>query len=219
MNKLPELKAAIFDLDGTLLDSMHIWDTFGEEYLKSIGVAPREGVNRAVGNLSIVQAAQYFREEYGVPFSEEEIMDGINRLAEKCYREEAPLKKGVREFLAKLHAQGVKMCVATATDRYLVDAALTRCGVRQYFSEIFTCTEVGSGKDEPVIFRRALAFLGENRQNTVFFEDALYAVKTAKADGFFVCAVYDPHERNASALRALADMYVMGMDEPENNAG
>ena len=215
MNRLPELKAAIFDLDGTLLDSMYIWDTFGEVYLKSIGVAPREGVNRAVGNMSIVQAAQYFRQEYGVPFSEEEIMDGINRLAEKCYLEDALLKKGVRKFLERLHDMGVKMCVATATDRYLVDAALTRCGVRQYFSEVFTCTEVGSGKDQPEIFRRALEFLGENRRNTVIFEDALYAVKTAKADGFFVCAVHDRHERDAALLKSLADIYIAGMDELE----
>jgi len=217
MQKLFTMKAAIFDLDGTLLDSMFIWDTFGEVYLRSIGVEPREGVNREVGNMSIVQAAQYFRAEYGVPFSEAEIMDGINRLAEHAYMDVVELKPGIRRWLEMLAARGVRMCVATATDRYLVDAALTRCGVREYFAEIFTCTEVGSGKDTPEIFRRAMAFLGGNRENTAIFEDALYAIKTAKADGFFVCALHDIHERGREEVRALADVYAMTAEELVQN--
>ena len=215
-----KLSGAIFDMDGTLIDSLIFWDILWEEFSRRYGYfRPDPEADRTIRTISMKNAMYYIHDRFGLGHDGEELYRLANGMLEAFYEQQVELKPGVMEFLTRCRALGVKMCVATATDRYLVDAALTRCGVRQYFSEIFTCTEVGSGKDEPEIFRRALAFLGENRQNTVIFEDALYAVKTAKADGFFVCAVYDPHERNADTLRALADMYVMGMDEPENNAG
>ena len=163
----------IFDVDGTLLDSMFIWDTIGETYLRSIGYEPREDLNDTFKNMSLHQAACYYQTEYGVTLSIKEIMDGVNAMLERYYRFEVPLKAGVKELLAQLQRSKVKLCIATATDRYLVEEALERCGVLSCFGEIFTCNEVGHGKDEPEIFEAALRFLGTKKAETVVFDDAL----------------------------------------------
>ena len=202
------IRGAIFDVDGTLLDSMFIWDTIGETYLRSIGYEPREKLNEVFKNMSLFQAARYYRTEYGVTLSIDEIMNGVNAMLERYYRFEVSLKPGVAELLAQLQASGVKLCIATATDRYLVETALERCGVLSCFGAIFTCNEVGHGKDEPDIFEEALRFLGTEKAETVVFDDALYAVRTAKEAGFPVAVIYDSHEKNQEGLRALADFYI-----------
>ena len=202
------IRGAIFDVDGTLLDSMFIWDTIGETYLRSIGYQPKENLNETFKNMSLHQAARYYQTEYGVTLSIDEIMDGVNAMLERYYRFEVPLKPGVAELLERLRQSGVKLCIATATDRHLVEAALDRCGVLSCFGEIFTCNEVGHGKDEPDIFETALRFLGTRREETLVFDDALYAVRTAKEAGFPVAAVYDSHEKEQDKVRLLADIYL-----------
>ena len=116
-----KISGAIFDVDGTLLDSMSIWDTIGADYLRSIGYIPRENLNEIFKNMSLLQAAEYYRNEYGV--------SGVNAMLEQFYQYEAPLKPGAAELLARLRQNRVKLCIATATDRYLVEAALARCGL------------------------------------------------------------------------------------------
>ncbi len=202
------IRGAIFDVDGTLLDSMFIWDTIGETYLRSIGYQPKENLNETFKNMSLHQAARYYQTEYGVTQSIDEIMDGVNAMLERYYRFEVPLKPGVAELLERLRQDGVRLCIATATDRHLVEAALDRCGVLSCFGEIFTCNEVGHGKDEPDIFEAALRFLGTRREETLVFDDALYAVRTAKEAGFPVAAVYDSHERSQAEVRARSDLYL-----------
>ena len=202
------IRGTIFDVDGTLLDSMFIWDTIGEAYLRSIGYQPKENLNETFKNMSLHQAARYYQTEYGVTRSIDEIMDGVNAMLERYYRFEVPLKPGVAELLERLRQDGVKLCIATATDRHLVEAALDRCGVLSCFGEIFTCNEVGHGKDEPDIFEAALRFLGTRREETLVFDDALYAVRTAKEAGFPVAAVYDSHEKAQDQIRMLADVYL-----------
>ena len=202
------IRGAIFDVDGTLLDSMFIWDTIGETYLRSIGYQPKENLNETFKNMSLHQAACYYQTEYGVTLSIDQIMDGVNAMLERYYRFEVPLKPGVAELLERLRQSGVKLCIATATDRHLVEAALDRCGVLSCFGEIFTCNEVGHGKDEPDIFEAALRFLGTRREETLVFDDALYAVRTAKEAGFPVAAVYDSHERSQAEVRARSDLYL-----------
>ena len=158
--------------------------------------------------MSLHQAARYYQTEYGVTQSIDEIMDGVNAMLERYYRFEVPLKPGVAELLERLRQDGVKLCIATATDRHLVEAALDRCGVLSCFGAIFTCNEVGHGKDEPDIFEEALRFLGTEKAETVVFDDALYAVRTAKEAGFPVAAVYDSHERSQAEVRARSDLYL-----------
>ena len=209
------LEGAIFDMDGTLLDSMSMWSTMGERYLRSIGYEPRPGLNDAFRALSLYQATCYYQREYGVTLSSEELLQGINTMVEQYYTAEAVLKPGVAEFLEQLHQKGVKMCVATATDHYLVETGLKRCGIDKYFSQIFTCGIVGHGKDEPIIFREALRHLGTNKSKTLVFEDALHALTTAKEDGFPVVAVYDAQEKHRDKMLAMADLYINSFEDTE----
>ncbi|MGN0486322.1 MAG: HAD family hydrolase [Acutalibacteraceae bacterium] len=210
------MKGAIFDLDGTLLDSMFVWDTVGETYLRSLGYEPQEDINEKFRSFSLRQAAGYYRSVYGVTLTEEEIMAGINQAVEKQYLYEVEAKTGIPEFLKALSDAGVKMCVATATDHYLVEAALKRLGLDGYFSEIFTCTEVGAGKQEPLIYREALRHLGTDKDKTVVFEDALYALQTAKNDGFLTAAVYDCREKYGEKMRELADFYIEDFSDSDH---
>ena len=202
------IKGAIFDLDGTLVDSMFIWDTFGEVYLRSLDIEPRENLAEAFKTFTLEESAEYYRTHYGVTLSVAEIVEGVNRMIEDFYKSTVPLKKGVAEFLAGLSKAGVKMCIATVTDKYLVEAALTRLKVRQYFGEIITTAEVGCGKNDPKIYRTALAYLGTEKCETLVFEDVLHALMTAKNDGFLVAAVYDAHESRQSQMRSAADYYI-----------
>ena len=207
------LRGAIFDMDGTLLDSMQVWENAGEDYLRTLGCVPEEGVGELMKSMSLQQAALYCRERYALPLSVEEIMAGVNGRVERFYRQEARLKPGALDFLRTLSQRGVRMCLATATDLHLVEAALDRCGVRTYFSALFTCTQVGSGKDEPHIYRAALRHLGTGRADTLVFEDALYAARTAKGDGFVTVGVADAYEKNEGELERLSDFFLRDFRE------
>ena len=203
------LKGAIWDLDGTLLDSMSAWDHVGENYLQRHGYKPEPNLNEVIASMSLHQAADYFIEHYGVKQTRTELIKEAVEIVDDFYRYEAKLKPHAAEFLALLHHSGLKMCIATATERSLVEAALKRCGVLHYFCQIFTCSSVGAGKDEPLIYREALKYLGTDRSNTMVFEDSLHALTTAKKDGFYVTAVYDDHEERQAEMIQLADCRIL----------
>ena len=204
-----KISGAIFDMDGTLTDSMYVWKDIGKRYLISCGITPRETLWNDIKSLSLKQTTDYFTCEYGLNQTCEEMCEGINSLVEPLYRDEVLPKEGVTALLKKLREYGVKMCVATATDRYLVELVLKKNGLLDFFSEIFTCTEVGAGKDNPLIFETALAHLGTPKNETYVFEDALYAIKTAKNAGFNVIGVYDySSEKNTDEIKSIADFYI-----------
>ena len=194
-----KLKCVIFDFDGTLFDSMYLWDTVAESYVRSRGKEPKPTVREEVRALSLLQAAEHLK----------------NGIIEHFYRDEVQPKPDVVPFLKELRAKGVDICIATATDRYLIEAALRRCGIEALFDAIFTCSEVGHGKDEPVIFRRAMEHFGAQRGSTVVFEDAIHAIETAKKDGFTVAAVFDESEKRQDEVRALADCYITSFEQLE----
>ena len=202
------IKGAIFDLDGTIIDSMFIWDTIGEDYLRSLGKEPKENLAEAFKTFTLNQAAEYYRNNYGIKLSIQEIVEGINNMVDEIYRTKVALKPGVSDFLKRLQRSGVKMCVATVTDRSIVEDVLSRLNVREYFSEIFTCAEVGYNKETPEIYRQALKYLGTPKAETVVFEDVLHAIKTAKEDGFKVAAVYDEHEPRQKEMKEISDYYI-----------
>ena len=210
------LKGAIFDFDGTLFNSMFIWDTSGEVYLRSIGIEPRGDLQKVLKPMSLLQSATYIREKYVIPLTVEEIMDGVNHTVEDFYFHTVQPKKGVVAFLEQMKKQGVRMCIATATDRYQVEAALKRCGMESFFSEIFTCTDVGHGKDEPIIFQKAMDYLGTTKANTVVFEDAYHAAKTAKADGFITVAIFDSYETKQAELHSVSDCFIENFTQTEH---
>lgn len=208
------IRGAIFDLDGTLLDSMSLWDTIGEEYLRSLGKEPKEDLKETFQTFTLEQSARYYQEHYGVTLTVEQIVEGIHQRIESYYLDEVPLKQGVEEFLRELKRRGIKMCVATVTSQYLADGALKRLGVRDCFSQIFTC-HPGHGKEEPAIYREALEYLGTEKGETIVLEDAFHALRTAKRDGFPVVGVYDAHEERQEELKAWADCYIEDYDNAQ----
>lgn len=202
------IKGAIFDVDGTLLDSMPIWDSVASDYLKSRNCMPRPDLDDDLRALGGHQIPEYFQIEYGIKESVQEINKAIGGLLENFYYNIATPKDGVVDVLESLRAHGVKMCVATATDRYLIEPALEKCGLLGYFGRIFTCREERTSKSSPDIFLRAASFLGTDIVETLVFEDALYAIRSAKRAGFPVVAVYDlSADGQQDEIKSLCDWY------------
>lgn len=203
------MRAAIFDVDGTILDSMGIWEDAGARYLRSIGKEPEEGLGRLLFPMTIEEGAAYVKERYHMVQSLPEIMQGVLDTVRDFYYEEAPLKNGVREFLEKLSENRIPAAAATSSEREHIEAAFERLGIRKYFREIFTCSEVGKGKSDPLIYLTAAGCLGEDPAETWVFEDALYALRTAGTAGFRTVGVYDRYgSGNEEELKRRADVYV-----------
>ena len=208
------IKGAILDIDGTLLDSMHIWNHVAEDYLISMGITPRPDLNEELLGIGGHEIPKYFKVEYGVPGTLDDITRGIYQLLEDYYFHKAELKAGVFDLLDGLSERGIKMVVATATERHLMEPALARCGIAKYFLRIFTCREERTSKSNPDIYIRAADYLGTEIENTLVFEDAPYAVKSAKEAGFPVVGVYDSaSEEYVEEIKSLSDYYFYSLPE------
>lgn len=209
------LQSAIFDMDGTLLDSMHIWNDVGPKTLRSMGIEPAPDLGERLMLMTFRDGAALCKEEYHLSESVEEIMELTKARVRTFYENEVLPKPGVQKFLSLLKMEGVWMYVATNTDRDLVEAALKHAGLDGYFRGILTCGEVGVGKkDSPEVYERCLRRLRSTKKDTVIFEDALHAIQTAKAAGFRVCGVYDPSaEADQEEIKALSDYYIRSFEE------
>ena len=204
---------AIFDADGTLLDSMPIWSGVGSGYLRTMGIEAREDLDERFKEISLYQSAVLLKEEYALPMTLEEIGAGINKMVDHLYADSVPLKPGVEALLEGLKERGVKMCVATASEAYQIRMALKRCGVEHYFEDVISCVDVGHGKDEPDVFYAALETLGTKKEETFVFEDAVYSVRTAHAEGFPAVGVYDESMQYQNELIALTRHYIKDFRE------
>lgn len=208
------IQGAIFDVDGTLLDSMSVWEDIGERYLISLGIMAKDGLGDALHTMSLEQGAVYLKEEYRLEKTVPQIVKEVLKIVSDFYRFEAPLKPGVKETLEWMSKQQIRMVVATSGNKELVEVALDRNGILKYFEWIYTCTEVGAGKDEPEIYLKAAETLQAEPENIVAFEDAFHAAETAKKAGFRVIGVYDvSNEENISRMREVCDCYYDRMDE------
>lgn len=220
------IRGAIFDADGTLLDTMPMWEAITYEYPASLGVPVPEGLHRTMNRLSLEQCAALYR-QLGVPGSIEKVVQDLGAWAFAGYRDRVSGKPCAGEFLRLLHGNGVHVAVATASQEEGVACALERCGMLPCVDFLITCTKLGKSKEHPDIFLRCAAEFDCRPGESVVFEDSLYAIETAKRAGFPVVAVADSSSAHeAQAIQALADRYIQGYHElirellpPEGAAG
>ncbi len=196
----------IFDMDGTLVDSMRYWKGLGRDYLESLGIHPDDSLLWMVEAMTMLEGAAYFMDTYHIPGPPQRIVDEMEAMMEEHYRRDVPLKPGVREYLERLRGRGCRLCVATATAEPLARQCLSRLGVDGFFDFILSCETVGVRKDRPDVFLEAARRLGAAPGETAVFEDALYAARTAREAGFYTVAVPEPsYAGDWPALSALAD--------------
>ena len=207
------LQGAIFDMDGTLLDSMGAWRTLGSGFIRRQGKEPEEGLDRTLHAMSMEEGATYCVERYGLNVRPEEISRLLYAEMEELYRFQIKPKAGIERLLSVLKMEGVWMYVATATDHPLADLALEVSGLAKYFRGVVTCGDAGHEKNHPEVYEMALRRLRCRKEDTVVFEDSLFALRTAKAAGFRTAAVYDPSEPNQEAMRAEADEYIRSFED------
>lgn len=188
------MKGAIFDLDGTLLDSMKYWGEVVPKYLESKGLKMDARTQQDVDSMTLMQTSSYLKKKYNLEDSEEKISIDTNLIIENDYKFNIPLKPYVRTFLDQMKKRNIKMCIATATDSHLVMYAIKRLRLEEYFEFIITTTEVGISKGESAkIFNDALLKLNTKKEKTYIFEDAPFAVKNAYLDHFKVVGIYDDY--------------------------
>lgn len=214
------MKAAIFDLDGTLLDSMPVWQNVGSDYLLARGLTPPEGLQEKLKTMSFRISAEYFVNEFPLDTTVEDLMAYWMNSVAHHYHTSIELKPYVVDYLQQLQAKDIKMCVATATDRRLAEAALDRLGILGYFSFVLTVDEVGKSKQFPDIFLEAARRLGCQPQECVVFEDSLHALITLRETGFTSWGVHDASAENElDRVQELSDRFIWNFAELINETG
>lgn len=210
-------KYAIFDMDGTLIDSMSYWKNLGREYLREKGVKGNlDEIMEKIKPMTMTESAELFRTEFDLQGTKETIAAEMNWMMEEHYRKDIPLKEGVKEYLSVLKKNGVRMCVASATDNVLMKTCLERLEILPYFEFLLSCEEVGEGKRKPDVYFEALRRLQKENEiihpkDIAIYEDADYAIQTAVDAGFYTIAIYDDSNKNkweeleAQAQEAIKD--------------
>lgn len=203
------IEAVLFDLDGTLIDSMWIWEDIDREYLGKFGIDLPDDLEEMVQGMSFSETAEYFKKRFHIPQPLEEIKGEWNRMAWDKYSNEVPLKEGVLAFLEALQQQGIRMGIATSNSKELVELVISKLGVKEYFHSIRTSCEVAKGKPSPDIYELVARDLGTAAENCLVFEDIIQGIQAGKNAGMRVCGVYDKNsERDAVRKREEADYYI-----------
>ncbi|MBR5520970.1 MAG: HAD family phosphatase [Oscillospiraceae bacterium] len=207
------MRFAIFDLDGTIVDSMGYWRGFEKAFLIENGIKEENikklSKNEWIGSDWVEALCHFFNTEYGFSLTPEGFRQwGIDFMMRK-YAEVIDFKPGAKELLNKLKEQGVKMCVCSSTDRNIMEPVLQKYDLDKYFEFTLHCRQFGKEKNDPDTFRYCMERLGaEKPEEVAVFEDAYYAATTAKTAGFYSVCIYDVNEKRTYELKNIADQYV-----------
>ena len=204
-----KIDAVIFDMDGTLLDSLSAWEHASANYLRTRGIELPAEVEARLEHMSLAEGATYLIEKFDLPDTPEDLIASTIAPVRERYVKTIEPKPGVKELLTRLHAQGIKIAVATAANTDMAYGAFSRTGLLPYFEFMIDCNEVGEGKRSPKIYEEALKRLGTTKARTLVVEDALYALQTAKKAGFLTAGIADTHydEAYEAQVKATGDYF------------
>lgn len=203
------IKGAIFDVDGTILDSMPMWCSVGSRFLRKNGVRAPENIDKQMVTRTLEESAAIFHNTYGIPGTVPEIVANMIDMVREDYCFRLQCKPGVGDVIHELCRMGIPLYIATATDRDMIEAAMSRLGLDRYFKGIITCGELGVPKTRPDIYQYAAEKLGTRPEETLVFEDVLHAVRTASSAGFPVVSIYDRESaRDREEMEKLSVLYL-----------
>lgn len=207
---IKDKKGLIFDVDGTLLDSMPMWKQLDIEYLSRLGLDPEPDFQNKVKMMTMLDAAKYINNYFGLDKEPEIIAKEIQDIAYSYYENELLIKPGAFELLAELKKRGYKMVVGTANEYDMCKSALVRNNVMDFFEDLVTCSMVGCSKERPDVYLLACEKMGLSMEDCVIFEDSYFAINTATKAGFSVIGVYDDtEEENWENICKVTDSQVV----------
>lgn len=214
---MKKFKGAIFDLDGTVLNSMGLWKKVDELFFTSRNMPIPEGYIQAISPLGTVGAAHYTKETYGIKESIEEIIEEWQTTAKREYAENVTLKPHAKEYILSLKKQGLSLAVATASDPEMFGDCLKKYGIDTAFDFFITVNEAGKGKGFPDIYLKAAERMGIKPSECMVFEDILTAITSAKSAGFYCVAMYDESsEKDKEKIKEISDRLIFDFEEMYN---
>ncbi len=207
-----KIKGAIFDMDGTLLDSLmfweYLWRRIGEKYMGDVNFRPSEELDKKFRTTIFVEVIACFRDYYKLSVSYDELFEFAYSGVEDFYKNVAKVKTGAKELLTYLKENNVKLCLASAGGMPEVTYALKHHGLFDYFDHVISCVDIGVGKDKPDIYIKAKELLDLPATDVCVFEDSYVALETAKGAGFQAVGIFDRYNYGQDRLKAASDIYV-----------
>ena len=204
----------IFDLDGTLLDSMEVWQKIYARPFQDVGMSMPKNLLEQINHLSLLDSARFTVEKTGIPYTPQELAEKWVKTARWVYAHDMELKAGAYGLLSRLHDMGKRLGIATATPRGIFEPCLERHGIADFFMSATSVDEVPRGKGFPDIYREEARRLGLSAGECVVFEDSHMGVHGAKDGGFAVVGVYDKQSAKfAKQMQKDCDMYVYSLEE------
>lgn len=188
---------SIFDVDGTILDSMEVWNTLASQYVQSLGMVPEKNLDEIVSDMSLEQSATYLKNHYKINKQEERIISEVLNFISDFYEYEVNLMPGFKEFIS--HYDSINV-IGTSCDEELVKTALNRLAVLNYFEDIITCSKVNKSKNDPDFYLACAQVLKQRPKDIVVFEDADYCIDVARKVGFKVIKIKDWRDLNEKCI-------------------
>ena len=207
-----KFKGAIFDMDGTIVDSLmfwdHLWQRIGEAYLNDSHFQPTVEVDKKVRTMIFADAMRFFQAYYAISADTEEFLRFTAAGVKNFYKDVVKPKAGAKEFLTFLKENNVKLCLASATAMPEIRFALECYDMLRYFDGVLSCADLGVGKDRPDIYLQAQELLGLPARDICVFEDSYVALETAKRVGFQTVGIYDAYNFEQERLKKSSDVYL-----------
>lgn len=211
---IKNIKACIFDLDGTLVDSMWMWPDIDREYLNRFEIEYDDNLKNEIDGISFHETAVYFKNKFGISDSVEKICKDWEDMAYDKYKYEVKEKPGCKKFLEHLRSKGIKMGIATSNNRSMVDVVLESLNMKDFFEVITTSDEVKRGKPAPDVYLTTANLLNVEPKNCLVFEDVVAGIMAGKSAGMRVCAIEDDFTKEVrQKKKELSDYYIVDYSE------